>query len=185
MKIWPITTQDSSQRLEWLARLEILDSSCKAQFEEVVLTAAAICQTPIVLVSLIDRNRQWFKAQFGFGSQETGLDMSICAKAIEHEGVFVVTNAEADPRVNSNPLVYGQPSIQFYAGAPLIVADGTAIGMVCVLDTKVREEGVSPVQDTALKELARRVMFLLEHRPLRRPGPCPKSAAQLAAMLCG
>lgn len=175
----PDTTPDSRRRLEWLSHLSVLDSECEAQFEEVVRLAAAICHTPIALVSLIDWDRQWFKAEVGFGVRQTRLDKSICAKAIDHDGVFVVTDAEMDPRVNANPLVYGEPGIRFYAGAPLIVPDGTAIGMVCVLDTKVRE-GVSPAQETALKELARRVMLLLQERLLHcRPASASADTTDL------
>lgn len=142
----------------------ILDTEREAPFDAVVRDAAQACVTPMALVSFIDRHRQWFKAEIGFGLSQTSLDQSICLKAIEHEDVFVVTNAEVDPRVNSNPLVYGNPGIRFYAGAPLISPAGVAVGMVCVLDTKVRPNGVTSEQALMLRALAWRVMTLLSTR---------------------
>lgn len=154
---------DEARRLHALQRYAILGSDREKDYETVVQTAAQVCEAPMALVSFIDARRQWFKAEFGFGVRETGLDKSICAKAIEHEGVFVVKNAEHDPRVCGNPLVIGEPGIRFYAGAPLMIEPGVAIGMICVLDTKVRP-GITPEQEACLERLATHVVGLLKLR---------------------
>lgn len=164
---------DQVQRQQALARYAILDTDHEEVFERVVRTAARECEVPMALVSFVDAKRQWFKAEFGFGTRETGLDKSICVKAIEHEGVFVVPNAEDDPRVCGNPLVIGEPGIRFYAGAPLMSSCGVAIGMICVLDTRVRP-GITQGQRECLERLAAEVVSLLDSRCERLP-----SAAEL------
>lgn len=154
---------DEARRLRALKKYAILGTDRERDYEQVVQTAAMECEAPMALVSFVDAQRQWFKAEYGFGVRETGLDKSICAKAIEHEGVFVVRNAEDDPRVCGNPLVIGEPGIRFYAGAPLMVEPGVAIGMICVLDTKVRP-GITPRQQACLERLATHVVELLKLR---------------------
>lgn len=152
-----------ARRLRALQQYAIVATDREGDYERVVHIAAFECETPMALVSFIDSRRQWFKAELGFGVRETGLDKSICAKAIEHEGVFVVRNAEDDPRVCGNPLVIGEPGIRFYAGAPLVVEPGLAIGMICVLDTKIRP-GITPQQQACLERLATHVVGLLKLR---------------------
>ncbi|WP_046115952.1 GAF domain-containing protein [Aquincola tertiaricarbonis] len=152
-----------TERQDILARYAILDTAREDVFDQVVRIAAKECDVPMALVSFVDARRQWFKAEFGFGTRETGLDKSICVKAIEHEGVFVVPNAEEDPRVCANPLVIGEPGIRFYAGAPLMSSCGVAVGMICVLDTRARV-GITPAQQDCLVALAAGVMRVLEGR---------------------
>lgn len=154
---------DGDGRQQALTRYSILDTDREDVFDEFVRVAARECETPMALISFVDGKRQWFKAELGFGTRETGLDKSICAKAIEHEGVFVVPNAEHDPRVCGNSLVIGEPGIRFYAGAPLMSRCGVAVGMICVLDTKVRV-GLTPSQHKCLEGLAKSVIRLLESR---------------------
>ena len=153
------------KRLASLRRYAVLDTLPDPAFDEIVNTAAAACGTPIALVSLVEGHRQWFKAKTGIGFAETTIDRSICAKAIEHDGVFVVPDAQADPRVNSNPLVYGEPHIGFYAGAPLLDPEGRPLGMLCVVDMVKRPQGLEAGQAALLEKLAKKVMALLEeHR---------------------
>ncbi|WP_418317102.1 GAF domain-containing protein [Piscinibacter sakaiensis] len=153
-------------RLESLRRCGILDTPAEPAFDELVARAAASCQAPMALITLVDRQRQWFKARIGIDQSETTIERSICAKAIDHDGIFVVPDASVDPRVNSNPMVYGDPHIAFYAGAPLLDTDGRPLGMICVLDTVARPAGLSDAQRTELQTLALRVMALLEARRL-------------------
>ncbi|MCR5868536.1 MAG: GAF domain-containing protein [Aquincola tertiaricarbonis] len=160
---------EQTERQQALARYAILDTDREDVFDQVVRIAARELDAPMALVSFVDDKRQWFKAEYGFGTRETGLDKSICVKAIEHEGVFVVPNAEHDPRVCGNPLVIGEPGIRFYAGAPLMSRCGVAVGMICVLDTQVRP-GITPAQQACLERLAQAVVTLLESR-------CPPAAA--------
>ena len=159
-------------RLQALRRYKILDTSREHGFDSIVEEAAQECGTPIALISLIDSNRQWFKAELGMGIRETDMTRSICAQAIEHEGVFVVPDTTKDPRVDTNPLVMGDPNIRFYAGAPLLTPDGHALGMVCVLDHQPRPQGVTPAEAAALTRLAAAVMIRLEARL------APSNAAQ-------
>jgi GAF domain-containing protein len=142
----------------------LLDTGHEAQFDEIVREAASECHTPIALMTLVASNRQWFKAHHGVEVRETDIGRSICAKAIEYDGVFVVPDTRVDPRTNTNPLVVGELNIGFYAGAPLVTPDGHALGMLCVLDHHARPAGVSPSQAAALRRLADRVMQKLAER---------------------
>jgi GAF domain-containing protein len=152
------------KRLDALKSYAILDTPADPAFDEIVVAAAAACGTPVALVSLIEGHRQWFKAKVGFDGAETTIDRSICAKAIDYDGVFVVPDASLDPRVNSNPLVYGDPHIAFYAGAPLLDPTGQPLGMVCVIDTVARPQGLDAQQTATLEALALKIMALLEER---------------------
>lgn len=150
------------KRLASLHSYAVLDTPDDPAFDSIVAAAAMALHTPMALVSLIDGNRQWFKSELGMGVRETDLSRSICAKAIEHDGSFVVTDAMADPRVNGNPLVYGEPHIAFYAGEQLRDPEGRALGMLCVLDTTPRPDGITAEQADMLSALAAKVMQLLE-----------------------
>jgi diguanylate cyclase (GGDEF)-like protein len=156
----PVT---EAQRLATLESFNILDSSPEAIFDELVRMAASICETPIALVSLIDGRRQWFKSEIGLGQRETPRELAFCAHAIRGSEIFVVPDAAADARFKDNPLVTEGPQIRFYAGAPLIAADGAALGTLCVIDQVPRE--ISPERLDALRLLGRHVM---EHLELRK-----------------
>lgn len=106
-------------RQQSLDLLSVLDTAAEASFDGLVQAAAAICGTPIALISLIDHDRQWFKANVGLeGVSETPRAISFCTHAIEQPDLFVVEDALLDPRFSSTPLVTGDPRIRFYAGAP-------------------------------------------------------------------
>ncbi len=152
------------KRLAALHGYRILDTPAEPEFDRIVAEAAAACEAPIALLSLVDSNRQWFKARVGVDVRETTLDRSICAKAIDYDGLFVVPDASVDPRVNANPLVWGEPHISFYAGKPLVGGDGEPIGMLCVLDTVKRPGGLRTEQAQAITGLASQVMSLLDAR---------------------
>lgn len=150
-------------RLDSLRDLDILDTPAEEQFDTVAQLAAAVCETPIALISLVDSNRQWFKAQVGLpGVTETPRDVSFCSHAIRQEDVFEIKEATLDPRFADNPLVTGEPFIRFYAGAPLTLKDGSRIGTVCVIDTVPKK--LSDTQREALEDLARLTVSALEAR---------------------
>jgi GAF domain-containing protein len=114
------TEQTEQWRQQALDELDIVDSGVESAFDGLVEAASVICGTPIALISLIDRNRQWFKANVGLeGVSETPRSISFCTHAIEQPELFVVEDAQLDPGFAGNPLVTGDPHIRFYAGAPL------------------------------------------------------------------
>jgi PAS domain S-box-containing protein len=149
-------------RLEALRELEILDTAPEPEFDDLALIASQICGTPISMISLIDRDRQWFKAKIGIEAEETSRDVAFCAHAILQRGLFVVSDAMDDPRFATNPLVRLDPKIRFYAGAPLRTADGHALGTICVFDRAPRQ--LTEEQENALRALSRQVEAQLELR---------------------
>lgn len=157
---------DEADRLDALRRYGVLDTAPEQVFDDLVLLASQICQTPVALISLVDPSRQWFKARVGLTVAETSRHVSFCAHAILERGVMTVPDALCDERFADNPLVTGEPKIRFYAGAPLITPEGRALGTVCVIDLVPRE--LSHEQEAALQALSRQVVALLERQRLAR-----------------
>ncbi len=158
---------DETQRLARLRALAALDSAPEPLFDSFVRLAAQIAGTPIALVSLVDDQRQWFKANLGLpGIEQTPRDLAFCAHTILDGEVMEVTNAQLDPRFADNPLVTGEPGIRFYAGAPLTLPGGERVGTLCVIDRAPRQ--LSAAQRTQLAELAQSVVqaLLLRERAL-------------------
>ncbi len=156
-------TPDETTRQRALDAYRIVDSLPEEAYDDVVRLASMLCSTPIALVSLIDRDRQWFKARTGLALAQTTRDIAFCDHAIRTpERLMEVEDATRDPRFAGNPLVTGEPGLRFYAGMPLVTPSGAAIGTVCVLDREPRE--LSPQQREALGSLARLTMNLLEGR---------------------
>jgi diguanylate cyclase (GGDEF)-like protein len=151
-----------AQRLQALREYEILDSEDEVAFDELTRLAAFICGTPVTLVTLVDRNRQWFKSRVGFVTRETPRDIAFCAHAIQQDGPFIIPDATQDPRFLNNPLVTDDPHIRFYAGVPLKNPDGFNLGTLCVIDNTPRD--LSNEQVEALRILSRQVMAQLELR---------------------
>ncbi len=156
---------NEADRIRSLEHLGILDSAPEAGFDDVVLLATTLCDTPIALVSLVDRERQWFKACIGLDVRETHRDLAFCAHAIlAPSDVLVVEDATLDPRFEHSALVLGPPYIRFYAGAPIISDAGLPMGTVCVIDTRPRS--LSEPQRLALQALARQTASLMQLRML-------------------
>lgn len=150
------------QRVEALKRYEILDTVPEASFDDLVHLAARLCQVPIVLISLVDPRRQWFKATVGITACETPRDLAFSAHAILQHEIMEVPDTLADERFATNPLVTGEPFIRFYAGTPLVDADGYALGTLCVIDRVPRR--LTPEHTRALTALGRQVLSQLELR---------------------
>lgn len=129
---------DEEGRLKSLADLDILDSPPEAPFEKIVSLVKQTLRVPICAVSLVDRDRQWFKASRGLSICETPRDISFCGHAIQDLVPFVVTDASCDPQFANNPLVTGEPHIRSYAGIPLTMSDGYNLGTLCAIDTRPR-----------------------------------------------
>ncbi len=151
-------------RVAALAHYDILDTDPEPGFDDIVLLATRICETPVALVSLVTESRQWFKAKIGFPACETPLGQSVCAEALRQKGVFIIPDMTLDERTRHNTLVTQDPFIRFYAGAPLETPDGVSLGTLCVIDTKPRPEGLTPIQTDSLQALARQVMSQMELR---------------------
>ena len=152
------------ERIRLLDQLQILDSETEQAYDEIVALAAELAGTPIALVSLVDRHRQWFKARYGLDASETSREIAFCSHAIldQHEPL-VVNDATKDERFHDNPLVTGAPDIRFYAGIPLVLPESDMpMGTLCVISDKVGE--LSESQLRALKILARQVERLLSLR---------------------
>lgn len=159
----PPAPTNESERLEELSRFEVLDSLPEEAYDAITLLASHICDTPIALISLIDETRQWFKSRVGIEATSTSRDVAFCSYAIlEPDEILVVPDAVADPRFSRNPLVVDDPSIRFYAGAPLVTDRGHALGTLCVIDRTPRE--LTESQEEALRALSTQVMTLLENR---------------------
>ncbi|GIE96574.1 GAF domain-containing sensor histidine kinase [Paractinoplanes rishiriensis] len=157
---------DEHARLAALHEANVLDTAPEEDFDDIALLASEICGTPMGLVSLVDENRQWFKAKVGVDLDETRRELSFCAYAIHGHELLEVPDATVDRRFADNPYVQAEEGIRFYAGAP-VVLDGThAVGTVCVVDRVPRE--LSDAQRRALRSLARHAAVQLELRRFAR-----------------
>ena len=139
MHTFPIPA-DEKTRMARLRDLVVLDSAPEPLFDDIARLASEACGVPIALLSLVDAERQWFKANVGLpGVSQTPRDVAFCAHAIGADTVFEIPDATQDPRFSGNPMVVGEPDIRFYAGAPLILPDGARVGTLCVIDRKARQ----------------------------------------------
>jgi anti-sigma regulatory factor (Ser/Thr protein kinase) len=151
-----------AERLETLRKYKILDTEPEMAFDDLALLASHICETPMAAITLVDKDRQWFKARVGLAVPETPRSISFCTHAIEQRGIFVVPDASKDEQLRNNPQVTGDPHIRFYAGAPLIAREGHALGTLCVVDRRPRR--LTTAQTEALGALQRQVEAQLELR---------------------
>ena len=170
----PRPPRDESGRLAELKRLAIMDTSEEQAFDDLTRMAASLCGTPIALITLVDDKRQWFKSRLGLQATETPREFAFCEHAIHAaEPVMMVRDATQDERFAANPLVTGDPSIRFYAGAPLVSSGGQRLGTICVIDRVPRELDARQLE--TLQFLADQVMRKLEERrqALAAGGPAP------------
>lgn len=147
--------EDEQKRLELLRACKIIYTDAEAAFDEVARLAADICGTEIALITLVDADRQWFKARVGVTQTGTDRDLSFCGHCIHHRHPLVVEDTHADARFADNPLVTGDPHIRFYAGVPLVIEAGSAVGAISVADRSPRT--LSARQLDALTRLAAQI----------------------------
>jgi len=150
------------ERLRYLKLLDTVDSGSDQALQDLVNLAAALCGVPISAVSLVDQHEQRFKARTGLAVQSTPRDVAFCAHTSLGPDLLVVEDASHDPRFRENLLVTSNPHIRFYAGAPLIVHDGVAVGALCVIDTVPRT--LTELQKYALRTLRTAVVTQLKLR---------------------
>ncbi|EAS46697.1 diguanylate cyclase, putative [marine gamma proteobacterium HTCC2207] len=139
-------------RLQTLRSFDILDTPQEERFDRLTRMARRLFDVPIALVSLVDKDRQWFKSRIGLPVSETPRDISFCGHSILGEEVFIIPDASSDERFQDNPLVIDKPNIRFYAGCPLRALNGTQIGTLCIIDDKPRD--FSEADLSALTDLA-------------------------------
>ena len=158
----PPRPANEPDRLQALRQLLILDTPPEERFDRLTAFAAQEFDVPTALLSLIDDDRQWFKSRVGVDSCETPRSISFCGHAILQDDIMVVPDVNQDERFIDNPLVTGEPHIQFYAGAPLKLPGGQNVGTLCLIDNKPRTLGdidlaiLGSLRDLAVEELVRR-----------------------------
>lgn len=166
---------DDEQRLDALNSYAVLDTPAEPVFDRITGLVSRIFKVPIALISLVDRDRQWFKACVGLDVRETSRDLAFCAHAILSDAVMVVPDAREDPRFRCSQLVVGPPHIRFYAGAPLVTAEGFRLGTLCVIDTQPRPM-LTLEERATLRDLTAMVVNELEHRRIRQGNESDEAA---------
>jgi len=186
MKEPPIPENESARQAA-LDRLEILDTEAEDRFDRVVRLAASLFDVPIALLSLIDRQRQWFKARVGLDVSETPRAASFCAYAIQNEEPLVVRDSLEDERFADNPLVLAEPHIRFYAGHPIKAPDGSSVGTLCLIDRQPRDfsaRDAERLRDLAAILEAELQLSLSRTRSEVRPNSAePGALLQMEAMI--
>ncbi|MCA1940476.1 MAG: PAS domain S-box protein [Caenispirillum bisanense] len=175
--------EDEAHRLARLRAYAILDTPPEESFDRVTRLAARLFDVPIAAVSLVDADRQWFKSVFGLDVRQTHRDVAFCAHTIQGHDVLEVPDATADARFVGNTLVTGDPGIRFYAGAPLLTADGVALGSLCIIDRKPR--ALTEEQRQVLVDLAAMAMDAMELRNALRDATAREEATLRAQQALG
>jgi signal transduction histidine kinase len=157
---------DEAARLFALHSYHVLDTPAEARFDRITKLLARALDVPMALISLVDAERQWFKARYGLDAESTPRDVAFCAHAIRGGETMVVEDAQKDARFAENPLVLGAPFVRFYAGAPLLTPEGHRLGTLCAIDQKPRT--LDSEQHALLEQLSQLVMDLFELRRLAR-----------------
>ena len=155
--------ENEIQRLESLLSYDIMDTPPEREYDDIANLTAAVCETPIGMVSFINEDRKWYKAKVGTDSTEMKREVAICAHTIMNPGdALVIEDTMKDPRFAGTPITQGPKPIIFYAGVPLVNSEGYALGTLCAIDHRPRQ--ISDEKIALLKALGRQVMHLMELR---------------------
>jgi PAS domain S-box-containing protein len=157
-----LSPMNESDRIRVLHEYEILNTATEEEFDRITKIASLVCGTPISLISLVDKDRQWFKSRVGLEAEETSRDVSFCQYTLEEDQLMEVEDAKKDERFKSNELVTLEPNIRYYAGLPLIDPNGYALGALCVIDRVPRQ--LDQHQKEILKLLRDEVVTLIVNR---------------------
>lgn len=161
--ISPQIPHNEKERLDALLAYKILDSAPEKDFDDIVKLASEICQTPISTITLVDKDRQWFKSKIGLEFSEGARDTSFCAHTLSNpKEIMIIPDSLEDDRFYDNPSVTGHPNVRCYVGVPLVDPNGYALGSLCVIDNHPRN--LDSFQLLALEKLANQVINLLELR---------------------
>ena len=152
--------EEEEKRLRALAEYRILGTKPEACYDDIIKMASSICNVPISLMTLVDKDRQWFKAKVGLEISETRRDWSFCTHAIKENSPLIIHDALQDERFINNPLVTGVPNIRFYAGFPLRNTDGNKLGTLCVIDRK--PGNLTSQQFNIMEILSRQIVSFLD-----------------------
>jgi signal transduction histidine kinase/ActR/RegA family two-component response regulator len=163
----PAPAENETERLHALYDLDILDTKAEQSFDRITEAVSKILDVPISLVSLVDKDRQWFKSYYGIDAAQTDREQSFCAHAIVRPETLHIPDAATDERFRGNTLVTGAPHIRFYLGVPLVTTDGYAIGTLCAIDTKPRHD-ITDEQILTLTTFAELVVTQAELRQRNR-----------------
>lgn len=144
--------KNEKERVQALVNLEVMDTPINPVFERITRITKQMFGVPVVAISIIDSERQWFKSTQGMNVCENDLSSSFCSHAILQDDVFVVPDSLKDPRFADNPCVEADPFVRFYAGCPVQTQDGYKIGTLCIIDSKPRE--FTEEQLTSLRDMA-------------------------------
>lgn len=176
---------NEARRLQALHALAVLDTPADANFDAVVESALRYCQTPMAALSLLDKDRQWFKSSYGLELAETPREVALCAHTIAQPGLLVVEDASLDERFSRSPLVTGAPHIRFYAGMPVHVGpERLALGSLCVIDPAPRSLTLAQQQRLATSAALLAVM-LAPHDPELALQALPQAIGEPMLLLCG
>lgn len=154
------THPNNEQRLKVLRSLDVLDTAPEKTYDDLTKLTAELCEAPVCLVSLVEKDRQWFKSAVGLGICETPIEQSICAHAVHQDSYLEIEDTRVDKRTKDNPLCVGKKPFRFYAGAMLRTLEGWPLGTLCVLDYKPRK--LSGLQQRVLRVHAKSVAQQLE-----------------------
>jgi diguanylate cyclase (GGDEF)-like protein/PAS domain S-box-containing protein len=184
MNAMGIETDYERARLQRLLDLQLLDTPPEPLFDALTRAAAELTGSPVALVTLIERERQWFKSNYGLpGAASTARSTAICDYAIRTDGLMEVRDARRDVRFSRFETVVGEPHVRFYAGAPLTLSTGHRVGTLCVFDTVPRD--LTDSQRTALQQLAKATVAAIELREqlMKNQESLTRTAVQLSEQL--